>query len=168
MSIKLTVRAAFAAALFGLASIATTPARADVAVGMLTCRSPQISNYIIASAHVYDCVFTPAAGSRQYYQATVYRVGAEVGTSSNTGLAWAVFALTAPVGPGQLAGGYGGVSAGAAVGIGGRANALVGGLPNAFTLQPVSLEGETGLNAVATVTGLVLRPVVVRHRRHRR
>jgi hypothetical protein len=69
-----------------------------------------------------------------------------------------------------LAGAYIGASAGAAVGVGVAANGLVGGLNNSFALQPISVEGQSGLNAIATVTGLGLHPVVpVRHhRRHRR
>ncbi|MGB9397394.1 MAG: DUF992 domain-containing protein, partial [Pseudolabrys sp.] len=40
---------------------------------------------------------------------------------------------------------------------------------NSFALQPVSVEGQTGLNVIATVTGLELRPVVpARRHRHRR
>jgi hypothetical protein len=56
------------------------------------------------------------------------------------------------------------------VGVGLAANGLVGGLNNSFALQPLSVEGQIGLNVIATVTGLELRPVVpVRHhRRHRR
>ena len=57
----------------------------------------------------------------------------------------------------QNAGGYGGVSAGAAVGVGVGANALIGGLGNSFALQPVSVEGQTGLNAFAGVASLELR-----------
>src|SRR5262249_45892000 len=74
------------------------------------------------------------------------------------------------VGPGALAGGYVGASAGAAIGVGVAANGLVGGLNNSFALQPLSFEGQTGLHAIATVTGLDLRPVMpVRHpRRHPR
>jgi hypothetical protein len=166
MSIRM-IGCAFAAALFGSAVVATIPARADVALGTLTCRSPQPTTYILASATGYSCVFRPAAGAPQLYEGTVYRLGAQAGTSSNTTLVWAVFALTSHVAPGALAGGYGGASAGAALGIGARVNALVGGLPNAFALQPVSVEGENGINAVATVTGLQLRAVVHRAR-HRR
>ena len=40
MSIKLAVRSAFAAALFGIAFTATTPARADVEVGTLSLPKP--------------------------------------------------------------------------------------------------------------------------------
>jgi hypothetical protein len=173
MSIKLAVRSALAAALLGITFTATTPARADVESGMLTCRSPETAGYIVVSARAFNCIFQPANGGPvQYYQATIYRFGAQIGFSSDITLAWAVFAPTPRVGPGALAGGYGGVSAGAAVGVGVGANGLVGGA-NSFTLQPVSVEGQIGLNVVATVTGLELHPVVPvrhyrQHRRHRR
>jgi hypothetical protein len=169
MSIKVAIRSTLAAALFGLAFTATTPARADVEVGTLACRSPETTAYILVSGRAFSCIFTPAAGGPvQYYDAIIHRFGAQIGISSNVALTWAVFAPTPRVGPGALAGGYGGVSAGAAVGIGVGANGLVGGL-NSFALQPLSVEGQTGLNVVATVTGLELHPIVpVRHRRHHR
>jgi Protein of unknown function (DUF992) len=70
------------------------------------------------------------------------------------------------VGPGALAGVYGGVSAGAAIGVGVGANGLVGG-NNSFALQPVSVEGQSGLNLVATATQLQLHAVVsADHHRH--
>jgi len=168
MSLKLIVRSA-AVTLFGLAMLSAAPARAGE-VGMLVCHSPQAQGYIIASAQTYSCTFRPTEGGVQQYQATLYRFGAQVGVESNVGLAWAVFSLTSHVGPGALAGGYAGASAGAAVVLGARANALVGGFPNAFALQPVSFEGMTGLNGVATVTGLSLQAVVPHHRaaRHHR
>jgi hypothetical protein len=166
MSLKLVVRSAFAAAMFGLAFSAATPARAGE-VGMLICRSPQPLGFIVVSARTYDCTFTPVAGARQYYRATIYRFGAQLGISSNVNLAWAVFAASAHIGQGTLAGGYGGASAGAAIGLGARANALFGGFPNSFALQPVSVEGMTGLNAVASVTGLSLQSVERHHRRYR-
>jgi hypothetical protein len=146
------------------------PVRAEVQVGLLTCHSPEPSTYVIASAHSYRCVFNPVAGARQYYVARAYRFGAEIGISNNTGLAWLVFAPSPRVGPGALAGNYAGVSAGAAVLVGARASGLVGGLPNAFTLQPVSVEGEMGMNVVATVTGLALTALEPRRqlRRHQR
>jgi hypothetical protein len=81
-------------------------------------------------------------------------------------LGWAVFVPTHRIGTGDLAGRYGGVTAGAAVGRGGSANALVGGSNNSFALQPLSFEGETGLNVAAGVAGLELRPVEeMMHRR---
>jgi hypothetical protein len=147
----------------------TTPPPADVEVGTLSCQSLGGTSYIIVSNQPFNCVFTPSAGGpAQYYQATIHRVGAQVGFNNNTVLGWAVFAPTPRIGPGALAGIYGGVSAGAAIGVGVGANGLVGG-SNSFALQPVSVEGQAGLNLIATATQLELHPVVpVHHYRHRR
>ena len=170
MSIKFAACSVFAAALFGLA-LTVAPAHADAEVGMLSCRSPGSTGYIVFSSRTFDCVFTPSSGApAQYYQGTVQRFGAQIGFSSDMAMGWAVFAATTHVGPGALAGGYVGAYGGAAIGVGGAANGLVGGLNNSFALQPISLEGGVGLNVIATVTGLELRPVkpVRHHRRHRR
>lgn len=170
MPIKFGACSAFAAALFGLA-LTTMPAHAYVDAGMMSCRSPGTASYIVFSARTFDCVFTPSSGAPpQYYQATVQRLGAQIGFTNDVALGWAVFAATSRVGPGALAGGYVGASGGATVGVGLAANGLVGGLNNSFALQPISVEGQTGLNVIATVTGLDLRPVmpVRHHRRHRR
>jgi len=159
--------ALLSATLISLAAAA--PARANVEVGALTCRSPEASGYIIVSGRPFQCVFTPSNGGPvQHYQAIIHRFGAQIGFSSDVAMAWAVFAPTVRPGPGSLAGSYGGVTAGAAVGLGVGANGLVGGA-NSITLQPVSVQGEVGLNVVATVTGLDLQPVVPpRHKRHYR
>jgi hypothetical protein len=170
MLIKFAARSAFAAALLGLALTTTTPAHAYVEAGMLSCRSPGTSGYIVFSSRTFNCIFNPASGAPpQYYQATVQRFGAQIGFTNDVALGWVVFAATSHLGAGALAGGYIGASGGAAVGVGVGANGLVGGLNNSFALQPVSVEGQTGLNVIATVTGLELRPVVPAHRhRHRR
>ena len=171
MGIKRAVRSAFAVALIGIGLAVTTPARADVEVGLLSCRSAAAASYIIVSDQAFTCIFTPSAGGPvQYYQATIHRVGAQVGISSNVGLGWAVFAPTPRVAPGALAGIYGGFSAGAAIGVGAGANGLLGG-NNSFALQPVSVEGQSGLNVIAAATQLELHPVPLpahhyRHRRH--
>jgi hypothetical protein len=170
MPIQFGARSAFAATLFGLA-LTTMPAHAYVDAGMLSCRSPGTAGFIVASARTFNCVFEPASGApAQYYQGTVSRFGAQIGFTNDVALGWAVLAATSRVGPGALAGGYVGASGGAAVGVGVAANGLVGGLNNSFALQPISVEGQTGLNVIATVTGLDLRPVmpVRHHRRHRR
>jgi len=170
MSIKFSACFAFIAALFSLASMAT-PARAYIEAGSLSCRSPGTSSYIVFSARTFDCVFTPANGApAQRYEGTVQRFGAQIGFTNDVALGWAVFAATSRLGPGALTGGYVGASGGAAIGVGVAANGLVGGLNNSFALQPISVEGQTGLNVIATVTGLDLHPVapVRHHRRHRR
>jgi hypothetical protein len=168
MRIKVVVRSVLAGVLFGLVFITTIPAKASE-VGLLTCRSPQTTSYFLWSSQAYSCVFhSTVGGGMQHYAATFNRAGAEAGWSNNVTLVWAVFALSGKVGPGTLAGGYVGASAGAALGVGVRANALVGGLPNSFTLQPVSVEGEGGLNVRATVTALWLQSAAPARKMHRK
>jgi hypothetical protein len=59
---------------------------------------------------------------------------------------------------GALAGEYGGASAEATVGAGLGANVLVGGSDRTVSLQPVSVQGQAGLNLAVGVSGLTLRP----------
>jgi hypothetical protein len=121
------------------------------------------------SMRSFDCTFTPSAGGpAQRYKADISRVGAQIGMNNDVMLGWTVFSVTTHIAPGELAGGYGGVSAGATVGVGGNANVLLGGLNNSFALQPVSLQGQKGLDVVATITGMTLSPAkAMRHRKHR-
>ena len=166
MSTKLAARFAALASFIALFFTAAAPAQAGE-IGLLTCKSPQTTGYILWSSTVYDCWFNSAVGGgKQHYTGVINRAGAEIGWSGNIHLAWLVIAASGKTGQGTLDGGYVGASAGAAVGVGARANALVGGLPNSFTLQPVSVEGETGLNVRATVTSLWLQSAVPHHRKH--
>jgi hypothetical protein len=102
-------------------------------------------------------MFMSAEGPRYHYVGIVRRIGVDIGFTAQSMLGWAVFAPTHGVGPGDLAGVYGGVTAGAAVGVGGTANALVGGSYNSFSLQPLSLEGQTGINVAVGIAGLELQ-----------
>ena len=68
-----------------------------------------------------------------------------------------MFAPSADVPAGALAGNYGGVSAEATVGLGVGANALVGGSNNTVALQPVSVQGQQGLNLAVGISQLQLR-----------
>jgi hypothetical protein len=113
-------------------------------------------------------VFVPAAGGPPHrYVGVVRRVGVDVGATQGVSLGWVVFAPTAVIHPGDLAGTYGGVQGNASVLVGAGANVMVGGSNSTFALQPVSVQAQSGLNASAGVTGLELRSVdvPVRHRR---
>ena len=55
------------------------------------------------------------------------------------------------------AGGVVGASAEASVAVGGGANLLVGGSEKMFTLQPLSVQAQTGLNLAVGVTDFRLR-----------
>jgi hypothetical protein len=135
----------------------TAVAQSRFAVGVLECRAGPSTTFIVGSVRDFDCIFRPTDGPPQRYGATIQRIGIDLGWSNDAALVWNVFAPTVVIGPGALAGGYGGVSAGAAVGVGLGANALAGGLGNSFALQPLSVEGQTGLNAFAGVSSLELR-----------
>ena len=71
---------------------------------------------------------------------------------------WCGPSMRRPRGPrAALAGNYGGASAEATVGAGVGANVLVGGSNRTIQLQPLSVQGQTGLNVAAGVTGIELR-----------
>ena len=69
---------------------------------------------------------------------------------------WAVLAPTNNLGQGALAGHYAGATASAAVGVGAGANVLVGGFKNSIALQPITIEGQNGLNVAAGVAAMSL------------
>lgn len=165
---KFTGSAALAAALIGFALV--SPAQADVEAGILSCRSTGGTGFVVGSVRDLACTFQPSAGAPvQRYVGVLHRAGLDLGVRTrDIHIAWAVFAPTPRVGPGALAGHYGGVSAGAAVGVGIGGNALFGGLENSFALQPLSVEGQVGIGVTAGVSGLDLRPVAPERRRHHR
>jgi len=125
-------------------------------VGMLECRGSTTS-FILGSVTELSCTFRPSTGGSEPYSATLRRAGVDIGFNQQIAVAWAVFAPTKQVGRGDLAGSYVGAAASATVGIGVGANALVGGSNNTFALQPVSVQGQTGLSVAAGVAGLELR-----------
>ncbi len=106
-----------------------------------------------------ECVFQSEGRRPEPYIATVRRFGLDLGVTDQTRLTWAVNAPTGRVGRGDLAGNYGGVGANASVGIGGGGNFLVGGPANSYALQPISVQGQTGLNVAAGVADIELEPV---------
>ena len=74
-------------------------------------------------------------------------------------IVWAVVAPTINLAPGALAGNYVGATAGATAGVGVGANVLIGGSGNSIALQPVSIEGNTGLNVAAGIGAISLTRV---------
>jgi hypothetical protein len=76
---------------------------------------------------------------------------------------WTVLAPSTNTGEGALAGHYAGASASATLGIGAGVNALVGGMHSSIALQPVSIEGNTGLNVAAGITTLNLEYQFPKH-----
>ncbi len=160
-----------AALVASLTSANALPVRA----GILQCQGGQNVGFVVGSVTSLECVFQSEGRRPVPYVATIHRLGVDLGITQQTRLSWAVNAPTGRPGRGDLSGHYGGVGANASVGIGGGGNFLVGGPQNSYALQPISVQGQTGLNVAAGIADLELTPVVlrrgshhVRHRHHRR
>jgi len=131
---------------------------ATVQIGGLNCTVEGGVGFIIGSSKDMVCTFTHANGQRERYGGTIRKFGLDIGVTEKTYIAWAVFAPSQDVPRGALAGSYAGVTAEATVGAGIGANALVGGLRKSFTLQPLSVQAQSGgLNVAAGIASLELR-----------
>jgi len=151
------------AALAVVAAVALPiPASAQTAnrtkVGTLSCDISGGIGLIITSKKDLTCMFTPSQpGPREVYVGSISKFGLDLGATAGGEMIWAVYAPTNRK-FGALAGHYGGATAEATVGAGVGANVLVGGSNRTITLQPVSVQGQAGLNVAAGVAGLELRP----------
>ena len=127
------------------------------AVGRLSCNVSGGAGFVITSSRALNCEYTPADGTRsQHYVGTVDSYGLTLGDQGPGKLTWGVASVGGPVGTGSLAGTFRGGSASASVGAGIGTNALFGGPNGGLTLQPLSLQTETGVNVAAGVTEMTL------------
>jgi hypothetical protein len=146
------------AATVALPNISVAQGTDRTKVGSLNCDISGGIGVIIASKKNLTCVFTPAApGPREVYTGSITKFGLDVGATSGGQMVWSVFAPSNKK-FGALAGTYSGASAEATVGAGVGANVLVGGSDRTVSLQPLSVQGQTGLNLAVGVSGMELRP----------
>lgn len=155
MSIRTVLSIAALAA--ALVTAQTATAQQNVKVGSLRCEVSAGLGLIITSSKEMRCTFTNGRGYSERYFGTIRKFGLDIGATNKGVLAWDVLAPTAGPHRGALAGDYVGVDASATVGAGAGANALVGGFGRSFTLQPLSLEAQSGLALAAGVASLTLR-----------
>ena len=150
------VAAAFVAALVSPASTLAQGQR--VKSGTLTCDISGGIGLIITSHKDVTCMFTPSQpGPREVYVGGINKFGLDLGATAGGEMVWAVYAPTTRR-FGALAGSYTGATAEATVGAGLGANVLVGGSDRTIALQPLSVQGQAGLNVAAGVAELTLRP----------
>jgi LysM repeat protein len=135
-------------------------AEARIEAGVLTCEVGEGAAFIISSPRDLHCVFHKASGQNEAYRGTLREFGLDIGVSGHGVIAWTVIAGTSDLPPGELAGSYGGVEAGAAVAVGARGQVLVGGSGKTISLQPLSIEGEAGLNLAVGVASMELHPLM--------
>jgi hypothetical protein len=129
-----------------------------VQVGILECRGGASIGFIVGSVTNLGCVLRIEGIAEDRYIATIRKVGLDLGITQETALAWGVYAPVARLGPGDLAGNYAGAQGSASFGLGGGGNVLVGGSNDSIALQPLSLQGQIGVNIAAGLESLELRP----------
>lgn len=151
---------------FGAASWASGPvsaAEGGLEVGVLTCKTVPGTrfNLIIRSTVDVDCVFKGSAGVEERYRGeTGIALGVDLNINRLETIAFTVLSASSDVSPGAyaLAGRYVGGKASATLGVGVGAAVLVGGGDKSFSLQPVALEGSTGLGVSGGIGYLYIEP----------
>ena len=141
------------------ASMAGTNAQqAKVQIGVLECRGGASIGFVVGSVTDLGCVLRVDGAPEDRYIATIRKVGLDLGITQESALAWGVYAPVARLGPGDLAGDYAGAQGSATLGVGVGGNVLIGGSNNTIALQPLSVQGQVGINIAAGLASLELRP----------
>lgn len=150
--------AAFTGVALGLFSTTATHAQTSVSVGTLTCTGGEGVGLILGSTKTYDCSFSPLnSETTESYQAKVTKIGLDIGITGTSVIVWSVLSPTQDIQSRALAGTYSGAAADASVGAGGGAKILVGGSGNTISLQPVSVQGQSGVNLAVGVAAMTLQ-----------
>src|SRR5262245_7126411 len=133
-------------------------AEKGVKAGYLRCDVAGSVSFIFGSSRDITCSYETEGTHRvDTYTGEIKKYGIDIGYQKKGVMIWAVVAPTNDVGPGALAGDYGGITADLAAGYGVGANALLGGYKDSIALQPLSVEGIQGINIAAGVVGLTLK-----------
>ncbi len=152
-----------AGALALAAPIQPASAQGGVQIGVLTCNTVEGTriNLLVHSTVDVECVFRAADGGEERYKGeTGIGLGVDLNWRRDETIHFAVISAQGDVriGAHSLAGKYAGAKASATVGVGAGAAVLVGGGANNITLQPLALEGSTGLGVAAGLGYLYLEP----------
>ena len=156
-------RSAFAALAILAAALTTGagPAEAQpsrLQVGTLTCAMSASIGFIVGSQKNVNCVFRGRPGEpEEAYTGTMTTIGLDIGITTGGVIVWTVFADTNRY-AGMLAGRYSGATAEISIAAGLGANVLVGGSNRTVALQPLSLQGQLGLDIAAGIGSLELHP----------
>ena len=158
------LRTAFATIILAAASFAllAAPANAQprqVKVGTLTCSLSASVGLILGSQKNANCIFRGNPGEpEEAYTGTMTTVGLDIGVTTGGVIIWTVFADTDRY-LGMLTGTYAGATAEVSVAAGLGANVLVGGSRRSVALQPLSVQGQMGLDIAGGIGALELHPV---------
>jgi hypothetical protein len=141
-----------------LTAIMPAAAFAGDRIGALECHLSGSGPSILVENQSVDCVFASDRGGPRsdHYIGKLTKIGANLSVNGKGDLLWGVVAATSSHGRGALAGDYAGPEASAKVGVGVGAAALVGGSDKTFSLQPLNVEGGSGIGFTAGVESLSL------------
>lgn len=151
--LTLGVIAAAAALALGAGARADT---AGVKAGVLTCNVESGWGFIFGSSRDLRCTYSNGVTRNEHYAGHISKYGVDIGYLQGGVIVWGVIAPTTTLAPGALAGDYGGAAGGASVGVGVDANVLFGGFNRSIALQPVSFEGDRGINVAAGIAAVSL------------
>jgi hypothetical protein len=141
------------------AATGSVAGKTGVNVGVLKCTVDGGIGLIFGSSKDMQCLFAPAGGGPEgLYVGKVNKIGLDIGVTEKSHITWVVFA-PGKVKQSALAGVYVGATAEAAIGVGLGANVLVGGFEKSIALQPLSVEGEVGLNVAVGIGEVELKAV---------
>jgi hypothetical protein len=136
---------------------AASAAPHGVKVGELTCNVASGWGFVFGSSKDLHCTYRPSGHPTEHYTGSISKFGVDIGYTDGGVLVWGVFAPSSDVREGALQGDYGGATASATVGVGLGANVLIGGLDKSIALQPLSVEGNKGLNVAAGIGAISLK-----------
>lgn len=141
-----------------MAAFSSQPAlaQAKIKAGTLTCKGGAGVGLILGSKKTYACTYTSLSGTVEDYSASVSKIGLDIGVTGDSVIVWTVLGSTDVLNPRALAGNYAGATADVAIGIGGGAKVLVGGSDSSIVLQPLSIQGQTGLNLAVGVAEMTI------------
>ena len=125
-------------------------------VGTLSCDVSRGIGMFVVEKQKLACVFKDQSGKVENYAGSIDQFGVALGEVAHGHLIWGVAAATSGLPAGALAGTYAGVGANASFGAGAGANILVGGSDRSLSLQPISVEGQQGINIAGGVTTVTL------------
>ena len=127
--------------------------------GVLTCRTSASVGLIVGSHQRLRCQLKADAGWTQNYAGAINRVGMDLGVKAGGVMTWLVMGQTSAIPHEALTGKFVGASGGISAGVGVGANVLVGGTRKSISLQPLSVEGQVGVNLALGVAAMTLQPV---------
>ena len=137
------------------------PAKQVTKIGYLSCHVASGWGFIFGASRKLQCVYTPAEKGKKIenYTGSITDFGADIGYLQSGVILWTVLSpgMKITQNPGLLAGHYGGATASATLGLGAGGNLLVGGMDGSISLQPISIEGNTGLNVAAGIATINLK-----------